>query len=189
MQLTLAPGFKSPDPQKFDREHYSKYIVEKLPAEIPQMFGLHPNAEIGYLTTTAEELFSQIMQVQGGGSGGGKGRKEDIARIYIDKFLEELPENFFMIEITSRVEEFNPYVVVVLQECERMNTLLNECRISLIELDQGLKGQLNITDAMENLSTALSINKVPAGWESKAYFSLKTLADWFGDLKARVLQL
>jgi len=50
MQLTLAPGFKSPDPVKFDREAYRKYIEEKLPPEIPQMFGLHPNAEIGYLT-------------------------------------------------------------------------------------------------------------------------------------------
>lgn len=57
-QLTLAPGFKSPDPQKFEREHYRKYIEEKLPQEIPQMFGLHPNAEIGYLTKSAEELFS-----------------------------------------------------------------------------------------------------------------------------------
>jgi dynein heavy chain, axonemal len=180
MQLTLAPGFKSPDPLKFERDSYAKYIVEKLPAEIPQMFGLHPNAEIGYLTTTAEFLFDQIMQVQGGGSGGGKGRKEDIARVYIDKFLEELPEQFFLLEITQRAEgNLTPYVVVVLQECERMNILLNAIKVSLTDLDAGLKGQLNITDAMENLSTALSLNKVPASWESIAYFSLKTLSDWF----------
>jgi dynein heavy chain len=31
MQLTCAPGFKSPDPMKFDREAYRKYIEEKLP--------------------------------------------------------------------------------------------------------------------------------------------------------------
>lgn len=66
--------------------------------------------------------------------------------------------------------------------------LLGEIKVSLTDLDAGLKGQLNITDAMEALSTALSINKVPASWESKAYFSLKTLADWFQDLKARVTQ-
>lgn len=50
MQLTLAPGFKSPDANKFDRDMYRKYVEEKLPTEQPQMFGLHPNAEIGYLT-------------------------------------------------------------------------------------------------------------------------------------------
>ena len=52
------------------------------------MFGLHPNAEIGYLTSTSEELFNYILQVQGGGGGGGKGKKEDVAKVYIDKFLE-----------------------------------------------------------------------------------------------------
>ena len=73
MQLTLAPGFKSPDPARFDREAYRKYIEEKLPQEQPQMFGLHPNAELGYLTET---LFSTIMSVQGGG---GKGGNDDSA--------------------------------------------------------------------------------------------------------------
>jgi len=32
-----------------------------------------------------------------------------------------------------------------------MNILISEIRISLIELEMGLKGQLNITDAMEKL--------------------------------------
>lgn len=63
MQLTCAPGFKSPDSLKFDREAYRKYIEEKLPQESPQMFGLHPNAEIGYLTTTGETLFELILSV------------------------------------------------------------------------------------------------------------------------------
>lgn len=51
MQLTLTVGFKSPKPEKFNREAYVKYVDEKLPVEDPKMFGLHPNAETGYLTT------------------------------------------------------------------------------------------------------------------------------------------
>lgn len=35
MNLTLAPGFRSPDPAKFDRSAYVKYVDEKLPPEIP----------------------------------------------------------------------------------------------------------------------------------------------------------
>jgi len=39
------------------------------------MFGLHSNAEIGYLTTMGETLFSTILQCTGGsGGGGGKGK-------------------------------------------------------------------------------------------------------------------
>ena len=70
-----------------------------------------------------------------------------------------------------------------------MNTLLSTIRFSLFELDAGLKGQLNITDAMELLATSLSLNKVPAEWEKYAYFSKKSLIEWFGDMLLRISQL
>lgn len=63
-----------------------------------------------------------------------------------------------MIDIFAKAKEKTPYVVVCLQECERMNTLLSEIRTSLTDLDAGLKGVLNITDAMETLSQKLSLN-------------------------------
>ena len=37
------------------------------------MFGLHPNAEIGYLTNQGETMFDTILSVQGGGGSGGAG--------------------------------------------------------------------------------------------------------------------
>lgn len=48
--FNLAPNFKSPDASKFDYSKYKNYIETSLPHESPQMFGMHPNAEIGYLT-------------------------------------------------------------------------------------------------------------------------------------------
>lgn len=95
--MTLQPGFKSPDPAKFDRAQYVAYIEEKLPTEQPAMFGLHPNAEIGYLTTLGETLFSTILSVSGGGGGGGSG--ESAVKGIIAAFLKELPANFNMIDI------------------------------------------------------------------------------------------
>jgi len=59
----LSPGFKSPDPTKFDYEAYRTYIDTKLPTESPVLFGMHPNAEIGYLTTMCDTIFETIMSV------------------------------------------------------------------------------------------------------------------------------
>lgn len=70
-----------------------------------------------------------------------------------------------------------------------MNTLTSTIKFSLAELDAGLKGQLNITDAMEGLSNALSLNKVHDSWEKYAYFSKKNLLDWYADLQLRITQL
>jgi dynein heavy chain, axonemal len=38
-------------------------MEEKVPPEVPQMFGMHPNAEIGYLTLNSEVLFDTILSV------------------------------------------------------------------------------------------------------------------------------
>lgn len=56
--------------------------------------------------------------------------------------------------------EHGPYIVVVLQECTRMNVLLGELKRSLVELVKGMDGQLNKTQAMEDLQQALGKNEV-----------------------------
>ena len=69
------------------------------------MFGLHPNAEIGYLTLTAETLFSDILAIKGGGGSGGSAQNENGAAELIYKMLEELPENFNFLEISTKTPE------------------------------------------------------------------------------------
>lgn len=188
MNLTLAPGFRSPDPAKFNRQDYVNYI-DQLPAEAPQMFGLHSNAEIGYLTNMGETLFATILQCSGGSdSGGGKG-KDKIVKEMIDRFLDSLPPLFSMMDMQARTTDRSPMIVVCLQECERMNVLTSTIRTSLEDLDAGLKGSLNITDDMEALSAKMFLNLQPDIWVKYAYFSMKDLPAWWEDLILRIGQL
>ena len=53
--------------------------------------------------------------------------------------MEKLPDAFNLVELSARAEDKTPYVLVALQECERMNMLTTEIRRSLKELDLGLK--------------------------------------------------
>ena len=57
----------------------------------------------------------------------------------LDEIIEKLPDEFNMGELMAKAEERTPYTVVALQECDRMNSLTNEMKISLRELDLGLK--------------------------------------------------
>lgn len=94
-----------------------------------------------------------------------------------------------MLEIKSKIKEMHPYIIVALQECERMNTLMSEMKKSLNDLDQGLKGNLNITDAMEDLTKSLTLDQIPGTWAKAAYASNKMLGEWLADLKLRCQQL
>jgi|688.fasta_scaffold68569_1 dynein heavy chain len=70
-----------------------------------------------------------------------------------------------------------------------MNLLIFTIKLSLTELQMGLSGQLNITDAMDELQKSLSMGFVPPGWAAVAYPSLKPLQLWFTDLLRRYVQL
>lgn len=189
--LELAPSFLLPN--SMDYNEYHEYIDEQLPPESPYLYWMHPNAEIEFLTMTSTRLFSTVLELQPretavvGAEGATQTREEKLKGI-LDEILEKLPEGFNMIELTQRLpaEERTPYSNVAFQELARMNKLTNELRRQLKELDLGLKGELTITEAMEELSVSLEMNKVPATWESIAYPSTKPLGLWYNDLLERI---
>jgi len=134
----------------------------------------------------------------GDGGGGGDGGVKSI----MQDLTERLPENYELIMINIRAKPLlsdpalGPYVVCALQECTRMNVLLSEIRRSLIELDKGLKGQLNMSDSMEDLVTAMKINQWPGrnpfaqcAWEKYAWPSKKGLISQFMDMLNRYKQI
>jgi dynein heavy chain, axonemal len=58
----LAPSFSIPS--NTDYKGYHQYIDENLPPESPYLYGLHPNAEIDFLTTTGDTLFKTVLELQ-----------------------------------------------------------------------------------------------------------------------------
>lgn len=188
--LFLCPGFKAPG--NLDYVGYHQYLEDELPAESPSLFFLHPNAEIGFLTTLSEELFRIIFELQprdAGAGGGAMVSREDTVKGLIEDFLDKVPEEFNISDLNARIEDKTPFVIVAIQEADRMNILMREIRRSLRELNLGLKGELTITSDMELLEEDLFFDKVPASWTKRAYPSMLGLQSWFGDLQLRLREL
>ncbi|XP_070082664.1 dynein axonemal heavy chain 9 isoform X4 [Equus caballus] len=189
-ELSLAPGF--PLPGNMDCSGYHQYIDAELPPESPYLYGLHPNAEIGFLTQTSEKLFRTVLELQprdsNAGDGAGASREEKVKAV-LEEILERVTDEFNISELMAKVEERTPYIVVAFQECERMNILTREIQRSLRELDLGLKGELTMTSDMENLQNALYLDTVPEPWARLAYPSTAGLAAWFLDLLNRIKEL
>ncbi|XP_075374925.1 dynein axonemal heavy chain 17-like isoform X4 [Mycteria americana] len=189
-EVYLAPGFLIPP--SLDYKGYHEYIDDNLPPESPYLYGLHPNAEMGFLAVTSDRLFRTVLEMQpkesDAGGGSGVSREEKVKSV-LDEIIERLPEPFNMAEIMAKAADKTPYVVVAFQECERMNILTHEIRRSLKELDLGLKGELTITSDMEELANALFYNNVPESWTRYAYPSLLSLGAWYADLLLRIREL
>ncbi|XP_075778342.1 dynein axonemal heavy chain 11 isoform X4 [Pelodiscus sinensis] len=189
-ELALAPDFLSPP--NLDYAGYHKYIDEMLPAESPVLYGLHPNAEIEFLTVTSENLFKTLLEMQPRnllvGEESGQSAEEKVKNI-VDDILEKLPEEFNMTEITQKAAVRSPYVLICFQECERMNLLIRAIHKSLKQLDLGLKGELTFSPDMEAQQSALLYNIVPDAWTKLAYASTYGLAQWINDLLLRCREL
>ncbi|KAI1886191.1 hypothetical protein AGOR_G00211450 [Albula goreensis] len=189
-ELFLCPGFLVPP--NLDYSGYHSYVDTHLPPENPTLYGLHPNAEIEFLTVTSDTLFRTLLELQPQNASAGEGTvqsSEEKVKSVLDDILEKLPEEFNLAEIMAKTSERGPYALVCFQECERMNVLIEEMRRSLKELDLGLKGELTISSKMEGLEAALYYDSVPETWTRLAYPSTHTLAQWFNDLLSRCREL
>ena len=113
---SLAPGFEMP-PQGSDYDSYARYIVDKFPAETPELFGLHSNADLRRNLSEVNNLFSTILELQGIGSSSGSssesaasavGHYQGILPVDLDvTTLREVQEN--------SGETDDPYMSVLLQ--------------------------------------------------------------------------
>ena len=158
--MVLAPGVRNPDSSKMEYNAYMKFIDERLPNEAPQLFGMHSNSEIRFLTNQSNTVLETIQAIAGGSvstaSTSSLSNPSASIQQLITVYLNQLPKNFDMLAIRSKITEWNPYIIVALQESERMNVLLSEIRRSLTELEMGLSGALNMSDKMEDLMKNLT---------------------------------
>jgi dynein heavy chain len=73
-------SFKCPVAASYEK--YQEHIETELPPETPLAFGLHPNAEISFLTTQCNNLFGILVELQpkdGGGDSAGVMSTTEIA--------------------------------------------------------------------------------------------------------------
>ena len=118
----LAPKLKSPDASLWDYEAYTNFITKLLPPESPSIYGLHPNAEIGFITSKAENLCSTVLQLEMGSavSSSSSGSPQSLTRDVLVDLLARCPASFDVISLSDRCQQRiqdsdGPYVVVVLQ--------------------------------------------------------------------------
>jgi dynein heavy chain len=190
--LELFPGFGVAAPGSHAK--MEEHLIEAFPTETPVMYGLHPNAEIGFRTEQSDVLFHILCDLQPRqAAGGGGATVQERVQVVMEDIQDKFQDALFDIEdVASRIDAEGgrtPFVNVFFQECKYMNVLISEIRKSLEVLGLGLSGDLQMSDEMETTMNCLYDNKVPPTWEKRAYPSQRPLAGWVDNLRDRVKQL
>ncbi|XP_054568736.1 dynein axonemal heavy chain 10 [Eptesicus fuscus] len=155
--------------------------IEALPlANTPEVFGLHPNAEIGYYTQAARDLWAHLLELQPqtGESSSGISREDYIGNVAKD--IENKMPRVFDLDLVRRHLGANitPTAVVLLQELERFNKLLVRMSRSLAELQRALAGEVGMSSELDDVAKSLFIGNIPHIWRKLAPDTLKSLGNW-----------
>ncbi|XP_015274779.1 PREDICTED: dynein heavy chain 10, axonemal [Gekko japonicus] len=155
--------------------------IESLPlANTPEVFGLHSNAEIGYYTQAARDMWSHLLELQPqtGESSTGISRDDYIGQVAKD-IENKMPAVFDLDHIRKTFgTDITPTTVVLLQELERFNKLMIRMSRSLAELQRALAGEVGMSNVLDDVARALFNGQIPGIWRKLAPDTLKTLANW-----------
>ena len=168
--------------------------IEKMPnQDEPEIFGMHPNANIAYLRSESQKLLDTVLNVQPRESSGEPGQSPEQAILdLIERLQGGVPEPISKDTFAKEILKVNSWGLlhclstVLLQEVQRYNNLLSEITVSLQQLNDAVLGKINMSAVLDAMNTTLMNNRVPENWTQVSYPSLKPLASWMNDLAERV---
>ncbi|KAL7295702.1 hypothetical protein TKK_0011053 [Trichogramma kaykai] len=151
-----------------NRASYMGFIDELPLVNSPEVFGLHPNAEIGYFTQATKEMWAHLieLQPQTAAEGSGISRDEFIDNI-AKEILEKLPVEYDMAKIKRNFGlSVSPTTIVLFQELERFNLLIKKMTVTLQQLRKAIAGEIGMDVVLENIANSLYNGTLPNEWAS-----------------------
>ncbi|KOX80134.1 Dynein heavy chain 8, axonemal [Melipona quadrifasciata] len=167
---------------------YLKVIDEMNPIDPPQVYGLHPNANITYQSNTTQAVLDTIISVQPkeAGVGVGESREVIVAR-QAKEMLKKLPPSYDPFEVKERLHVLGataPMTIFLKQEIDRIQVIITLVDATLKDLLLAIEGVIimceELRDALDNIYDA----RVPKSWRAKSWES-SSLGFWYTELLDR----
>jgi dynein heavy chain len=175
----------------------NKYL-DNLPLDdSPDIFGLHPNANITLQNKMVREFLEPLLSIQPRTASSAIKKPDDI----VIELRDSLYKSFSNVGILDK-NKANPNSVYengdinckktplgnfLLQECDKFNLLIGIIKSSLIKLEKAVKGTIVMSPDMEIIYSSFLLNQVPKTWADNAYLSLKPLSSWLLDFIERII--
>jgi dynein heavy chain len=197
-----SPIFKIPDNFVYKVDNYDtigqyhNYIKSFPEIDSPEMFGLHPNADLTFRVKEVNALFNTLGETQpkGGGGGGDGMSREDTVAEKAQEILGRMPEHYIEEEYKVKINKLGgltiPLNIFLYQEIQRLQNVLSKVGFMLKQLRLAINGEVVMTEELQQCLDAIYEAKVPKMWlftvaGDEFSWILPTLGLWFSSLLLR----
>ncbi|XP_037661714.1 dynein heavy chain 14, axonemal [Choloepus didactylus] len=191
-------------------------IIQSLPDDdSPEVLGLHPGATRRYRETQGREFMESLIAMKPETTTanlmiGFEQDNEKLVMEMLSDMLRRLPltvekeegagtpstlkgimSSPIWVTLNQNLKGYDPLIHCVLltflsQEIERFYKLLFVIHKSLEDLQFAIKGEVILTQELEEIYDSLLERRVPALWQKYSYKSCKPLSSWINDLIQRL---
>ncbi|RLN87140.1 hypothetical protein BBJ28_00011147, partial [Nothophytophthora sp. Chile5] len=175
-----------------DYRHFCHTFPE---IDSPEIFGLHPNADLTYRVKEVNLLLTTLGDTQPKGGGGSSGiSREDVVCDKAKELLDRLPEDYNEDDYKAKITKLGgltiPLNIFLFQEIQRLQRVIAKVRAMLQALQMAIRGEVVMTEELSWTLDAIFDAKVPPSWLRTSVgdeFSwiLPTLGLWFSSLLSR----
>jgi len=176
--------------------HYHNYIKSFPEIDSPEMFGLHPNADLTFRVKEVNALFNTLGDTQpkgGGATGEGLSREDQVSEKARD-ILERMPDDYVEEEYKVKINKLGgltvPLNIFLFQEIQRLQSVLAKVKFMLKQLRLAINGEVVMTEELQQCIDSIFDAKAPKDWlftvaGDEFSWILPTLGLWFSSLLLR----
>ncbi|CAM9799127.1 unnamed protein product [Ectocarpus fasciculatus] len=197
-----TPIFKIPDNFNYKVDNYESitqyhsYIKMMPEIDTPEIFGLHPNADLTFRVKEVNQLFDTLSNTQpkGGGGGGDGMSREDIAAEKATELLSRMPEFYVEEEYKVKIQKLGglgiPLNIFLYQEIQRLQAVIAKVSHMLKQMKLAINGEVVMTEELMDCISGIFEAKAPKDWiftvaGDEFSWILPTLGLWFSSLLLR----
>ncbi|XP_064133022.1 dynein axonemal heavy chain 14 [Loxodonta africana] len=192
------------------------YIIQSLPDDdSPEVLGMHPEATRSCRVTQGQEFIESLIAMQPRAATASltishEQSNDKLVMEMLSDMLKRLPltvekeessgvtntlksmmSSTIWKSLNKNVRGHDPLIHCVLltflnQEIERFDNLLSVIHKSLKNLQLAIKGEIILTQELEDIYNSFLKTRVPISWQKCSYKSCKPLSPWVNDLIQRL---
>ena len=196
----IPSDFQYTVPKATEMQPYRQAISSFPEIDSPEIFGLHPNAELTFRIKEVNALINTLAETQpkGGGGGGGGESADEIVLSKAQELLDRLPEDYVEEDYKAKINKLGglsvPLNIFLFQEIQRLQAVIAKVRFQLQQLQLAIRGEVVMTSEYEEAQRRFGEGLAPHSWiytltGDEFSWILPALGLWFSSLIARDEQL